>query len=372
MVRLSMLPLAFAACAGVATALSEGYKNVTIGAPGGLQVTVFLPPDSPDERAYYTGTRFDWSTQIGNFVVGEHVVYGHDFWRGNPHDPSNPEAAVGIAEEFGCGDGGTKCGASPLDNAGEGSDNGVLGYAQVKQGEAFLKIGVGKLIKDLADDSEYTPFRSWEFAEHPVWQVESDENSVYMSQEMKVDLTGNDPAGDIWCYRKTVMLRLLNNKFYQVSSLHNCGSQAFATPHYSHNFLSVDRQPIGPPWKLQVVPDVTSRLPDPGWARPISEYFSPEENRTDVLEAHTVLEAGNANKAVFVGDQNKDVSNMWKAWYGELEITSEQRQWKAGNQAPLYAFNVYNEHTAMCPEPFQLISLAPGEWIDWGRTLSFN
>merc|ERR1719210_1095728 len=77
-----------------------GYKNATLVARN-FRVIVFLPPTSPDDNAYYNSTRFDWSSQIGNIQFDRYLVYADNFWRGEDHNPSNPEAGVGLSGEFG-------------------------------------------------------------------------------------------------------------------------------------------------------------------------------------------------------------------------------------------------------------------------------
>ena len=39
---------------------------------------------------------------------------------------------------------------------------------------------------------------------------------------------------------------------------------------------------------------------------------------------------------------------------------------------PLYAYNLYLEHTTLSPEPIQLVALAPGERITLTHTVSFS
>merc|ERR1719336_1201389 len=82
---------------------SHSYSSVILGSAS-FNVTVFTPAASDSENVYYNATRFDWSTQIGNVKIGPYLLFANDFWRGYPHDPTNAEAAVGLASEFGCGD----------------------------------------------------------------------------------------------------------------------------------------------------------------------------------------------------------------------------------------------------------------------------
>lgn len=350
--------LALASCWAVAAA---DYKNVTL-ASDRLSITVFLPPASPDDSAYYNGTRFDWSTQMGNVLVGSHVLFGHDFWRGMPHDPANPEAAVGLAEEFGCGDDGALCAAGTL-HYEAGAKNGVLGYEDAGPGEAFLKIGVGKLLRP--SDAVYSPFFRYEFVEYPKWDIELSKDSVSMRQEVRLN--------EQWCYQRQTSVRVVHHKVIVDAHLLNCGSHEFSTPHYSHNFLSLDRRPIGPPWKLSLVPNVTAKM-EPGagtWSKPIDDYMSPDISGT-MLEVTHEIPKGIRIKADFIGEPNAHASNTWVAGYrsdGELLVISSEQK---NPQTDLYAYNLYLERETLSPEPLQMLTLGPGGLAHWVRTLSIH
>lgn len=75
-------------------------------------------------------------------------------WRW-PHDPSWPEAGVGLASEFGCGADGWLCDAG-WGEYPAGSFNGVLGYGEARGGESFIKIGVGLLVKGSCPNCDAT------------------------------------------------------------------------------------------------------------------------------------------------------------------------------------------------------------------------
>merc|ERR1712050_565685 len=92
---------------------------------------------------------------------------------------------------------------------------------------------------------------------------------VNMSQEVKLN--------DKWGYRLCTNISIISSGILRIETeIENKGSESFSTPRYSHNFLSVDRRDIGPPWRMSLVPDVNSRE-ETGvgvWSQPLSDYFS--------------------------------------------------------------------------------------------------
>lgn len=332
------------------------YKSVVLGSEA-FNVTVFLPPASPDEISYYNATRFDWSSQIGNVCIGDHVLFADRFWRGFAHDPANPEAAVGLASEFGCGEFGALCPAGTL-NYEAGSLNGLLGYQEAAVGEAFVKIGVGKLMKPEQD--VYSPFFRYAFAEYPQWDVQVlGSRSIQMTQEISLNQR--------WGYRLQTIVKVLDSELRLETTLTNIGSEHFSTPHYSHNFLSADRSPIGPPWVLSMVPEVQSKI-EPGvgsWSEPIGDYFA---SSGEAMTATDIVPEGIKIKAEFVGEQNRRAAAAWTAQYGDIVIHSNQQN----SLEALYAYNVYVEQTTLSPEPIQMLSVAPGGSASWKRALTFE
>jgi len=270
---------------------------------------------------------------------------------------------VGLAEEFGCGDSGALCAAGPL-NYDAGAFNGVLGYEEAKPGDSFLKIGVGKLIKP--SDAMYSPFITYNFSEYPAWEIESTENSINMR------LTASTDDGQ-WCFRRSTSVRVFeDNQVIMDSYVYNCGNKEFSTPHYSHNFLSFDRQPIGAAWKVTMVPNHAAIL-EPGagdWSKPMGDYFTTGFGGT--FMAMQEVPEGDKLKCDFVGAMNKHAANQWSAVYEDdtSSLTIESKQ--EGQNSDLYAYNFYVERETLSPEPFQFITVAPAESAHWIRTLSVD
>merc|ERR1719296_67233 len=102
----------------------------------------------------------------------------------------------------------------------------------------------------------------------------------------------------------------------------------------------------------------------------MGSYFSPGFGGT--FDAIREVPEGEKLKADFVGDLNKYTLNRWTALYDDgatsLEISHEQE----GQNAELYAYNIYVERETLSPEPIQYLSVPPGEVAHWTRRLSVS
>jgi len=241
----SMLAALIIAC--LPTLISASYSNATLTSDdGALEVVVYLPVGiKPTENTYYVSSRFEHGSMIGSIkrksreLVGEevvkreHVLFDGAYWR-TPHNSQWPESGIGLASEFGVGDDGAfcqyRCGWNGINDV----TNGLLGYKEARNGEPFLKIGVGALIKGSCpscDSTDNYRFNSpYEFAELPQWHVlQSTKNVLAIQHEAVLKHHG---------YRLHKDVVLDNNVLLVTSTLTNLGEQPFATAWYSHNFFT--------------------------------------------------------------------------------------------------------------------------------------
>src|SRR5271157_3091905 len=107
-----------------------------------IHAKLYLPDT---QSGYYRATRFDWSGVIASLEWNGHSYFGKWF---DQYDPKTHDAISGPVEEF-------------LTN-GAG-----LGYAEVKTGEAFVKIGVGAIRKP--DEPAFQQFHTYEIADSGKW-----------------------------------------------------------------------------------------------------------------------------------------------------------------------------------------------------------
>jgi len=332
------------------------HPSVTIGGEH-LQATVFLPGV---ENAFYTANRFDHGTMVGDIKLGEHLLFPTDFWR-QPHDPASSDNACGLASEFGCGIEGSFCDGSDGSEAGWGAysvnaTNGVLGFEEAQVGEPFLKIGVGKLVKN-SDD--YNPFEINEHSEAPIWTVDHTQTSVNMTHEAQLNSK--------WGYRLHRTFQMSDNSLTYETELENTGSEDFITTHYSHNFLSHDHQEVGPGWELSLDTDLED-YSEPGvgfWSTPLTDHW--EFSSSDNVWRATNAIGVDKIKAQFRSSTH-DASGTYTATFNKsFSVRSE-----VTGPLPLFAFSLYIESTTLSPEPVQWISVPSGQKVRFGHKLTFS
>lgn len=289
-----------------------------------LQLTVYLPDR---EKGYYRGPRFDWSGLVARAEYDGHRIFGE--WK-TPHDPVDPEGALGTAEEFGM--------ARPL------------GYAAAKPGETFVKIGVGELEK--VDERPYRFLGRYRIVKPGRWQVRAGRGWLEFQQELK--------GRDGWAYRYVKRLALPSDTsptFVISHSLKNTGARRIETNQYGHNFITIDEDPVGPDYRLE--------FPFP--ARPAS-----------AASLNGLADIGDGKMAFRADLKEKRV-------YAELEgltgrksdnaVVVENRRTRAGvrieGDVPPTEFHVWAVKTAVCPEPFIELKLGPGEEVRWSTRYTF-
>ncbi len=200
---------------------------------GQIRARLYLPDA---KNGFYTGTRFDWSGMIGSLEFQGHNFYGPWFERVDPSVrdftysgeaivASPCTAAVGPAEEFQTG-------------------GQALGWQEAKPGGTFIKIGVGVLRKD---QGNYDSFKYYQIVDPGRWTVKRSRNSVEFTQTLR------DPSsGYAYVYRKTVRLVKGKPEMLLEHSLKNTGTRAIQSDVYDHNFTTLDKQPTGPDFSIQV------------------------------------------------------------------------------------------------------------------------
>lgn len=359
------------------------YANVTLTNGRDLSVVVFLPTGlKPSERTFYYASRFDHGSMIGvvrrkvtssSSSSSAHVVHDlfeADMWR-VPHNSNWPESGVGLASEFGVGDDGNfcyyRCGWSGADDV----TNGVLGYAEAKNGEPFLKIGVGTLLKgtcptcDPTDDYKFnSPYL---FAEPPVWRLKTSSPDEPTALTLEHEATYKE-----WGYRLVKDVVLDGDTLIVTSTLQNLGQSAFTTAWYSHNFFACDQTAVGPGYEVDLSLHKTggSSYDEPGtwsWSSPLADYAKvrsyPNQVRIEMVRA---LPPGVRIKAEFVNDGQTTGGYTIRACDTELRSTLDHPD------QSMYAYNLYVERATLSPEPQILIHLEPGQATSWTQRLDIR
>lgn len=369
---------------------SSSYANVTLTSQDGdLAIVLYLPVGiKRREPTFYYGSRFDHGSMVGSIIRNEryedgslkktHVLYGTDQWR-IPHNSHWPESGVGLAAEFGVGDNGAFCFFHCGWQQSSDITNGLLGYIEAKNGEPFLKIGVGALIKgtcptcDSTGDYKFnSPYLFWE---EPQWTMDMEGDSrIRLHHEARLHQYGYRLEKEIFLDYDTLLVR---------TTLVNLGSQPFSTVWYSHNFFTCDSEAVGPGYELEMDlrGDHDPLYEEPGtwsWSTPLLDYArivrKPESIRVAMQEA---LNPGIRIKAEFLDDGQTNGGFTINACGSSIRTTIPEMELVRIAQASgnhhqdmtMYAYNLYVERGTFSPEPQILMRFQPGVPITWTQRL---
>lgn len=305
---------------------------------GVIKAQILLPDAS---KGYYRGTRFDWSGVIGSLEYKGHNYYGpwftkfhadvHDFIFSGPDIIAGAcSAAVGPVEEF--------------------SVDEPLGFSEAKPGQTFIKIGVGVLRKP--DNKKYDNYRLYEILDNGRWRVSPKAHSVEFVQQIE------DPSNG-YAYQYTKTVRLVSGKPEMTieHSLKNIGKRAIRTSVFDHNFLVLDKQPIGPDFTITLPFSIKpSEPPDPKLA---------EVQGNRILYRQVLKD-------------KETVALPIKGFGGtaaDYSITIENKHAGAGmkitGDRPLSDEALWSIRSVLAVEPFVAISIEPGQEFDWKYHYSY-
>jgi hypothetical protein len=305
---------------------------------GIIKAQIYLPDAV---KGYYRGTRFDWSGAVGSLEYHGHDYYGSWFTKFEPdvHDFvfRGPEIVAGACSAF----------RGPVE---EFSVEEPLGYSEAKPGQTFVKIGVGVLRKP--DDKKYDNYRLYEILDSGNWVVHPKSDSVEFIQRIE------DPSAG-YSYTYTKIVRLVPGKPEMVieHSLKNTGKRAIRTTVFDHNFLVLDKQPIGPDFVISLPFEIkTSEPPD----RKLAEVSGKQILYRKVLH-------GEETVALPIQGFGKTAA--------DYSITVENKRVGAGvrvtGDRPLADMALWSIRSVLSMEPFVGLSIEPGRDFEWAYTYSY-
>ena len=329
----SSLPLLLATQVG-APAIGQNseppHAEITNGV---LRVGLYLPDG---KKGFYRGTRFDWSGVIHRLEYKGHNYYGPWFTKTDPKvldfifkgDDiiAGPCSAItGPVEEFSSGE-------------------KALGFDEAKPGGTFIKIGVGVLRRP--DKQAYSPYRLYEIVNGGKWGIRTQSDSVEFTQEL------SDPASG-YGYRYTKTVRLVNGKPEMTleHAMENTGKRTIETSVYDHNFLVLDKQPVGPDFVVTVPFTIHAQhVEGAELARIAGHQFT---YRRQLNGRETV-------SAQFSGFGKTPA---------DYAITIENQKAGAGmkiiGDRPLSSENLWSIRSILAMEPFIEMAIQPGKTFTW-------
>ena len=314
----SLLALVIAAHA---VAAADDYPKIELR-NAHLAMTV-LKPDA--KKSFYRGSRFDWSGVIRDVQYNTHTLFKP--WK-DKHDPANADDITGPCEEF----------RTPL------------GYDTAKEGETFLKIGVGTLVKPKEDAYRFN--HNYAIKYPGLWEITRGDDEIGFKQGMLTD------TGYGYKYIKTISLLQETSGFTIKHELENVGMKRIIAEWYNHNFYNLDSDPIGKnyivrfPFAAKVV-------------KPEDQFAKLATVKDRVLTFSDALEKGSIF-AEIEGFGQEAAHHGFTIHHAASRVTM-----RVQGDAPLSKFNIWGVATTICPEPYIAIDLKPGESKTWTLTYQF-
>ncbi len=306
---------------------------------GVLQVGLYLPDPN---KGFYRGTRFDWSGVIYSLEYGGHQYYGLWFTKTDPKVIdfifqgsdiiAGPCSAItGPVEEF-------------------SSQGKALGFDEAKAGGTFIKIGVGVLRRP--DEQPYNPYRLYQIVNRGKWTIQRKDESVEFTQQLS-----DSASGYGYRYTKTVKLAPGRPEMILEHRLENTGRRTIKTSVYDHNFLVLDKQPIGPDFVVSLPFAIHAQnVQRPDLARILGGQFTYRK----------LLQDRDTVSAEFSG---------FRQTPADYEITIENHKAGAGmkiiGDRPLSQENLWSIRSVLAMEPFIAMSIEPGKAFTWKYDYSY-
>lgn len=284
---------------------------------GLISARIYLPDK---EAGYNRGSRFDWAGVSGDLKYKNHTYFGQ--WI-DTYTPTSHDAVMGPVEAF-----------------------DPVGFDEAKLGGAFIKIGVGALIKP--DDSAYNFMKSYAISDHGKWKVKSKPNQVSFFQV----LNEKEYAYE---YKKTLQLKKHRPIMVLTHTLKNTGKKTIETSVYDHNFFVIDQQATGPGFVVTFPNDLNEKLDR------MEDYVTIKDNQLIFLKELK-------NKYISFND----LTNGKGAPYNikiENQKTGAGVRITGNHEISKLAF--WSSLKTICPEPYIKIKAKPGEEISWKITYEY-
>lgn len=180
------------------------------------------------EIGAYSGPRFDWT----GFITQVTLEQGkHTFCVPESLIPGAGSGGSGLCNEFGI--------------------SRAMGYDETEAGDWFPKPGIGLLQKP--DDAPYTFMGNYKIKPFGT-EIQTQPHSVtYTVQPMECNG---------YSMRITKSLQLSGNKLIIDYTLDNVGSKIIETEEYIHNFIGINRHPVGKDYELRLPGEISLVEPE--------------------------------------------------------------------------------------------------------------
>jgi len=290
---------------------------------GKLSVEIMVP-EHPER--YNRGVRF---TPVA-VVLGAKMDGKEFLFHPEKHDVKNDHG--GLASEF------------DLCIPGGPDEDLPPGYLEAKEGEGFLKIGVGVLKKKKGE--KYSLFQAPEVVSLAKTAVEWTDVGAKFHQTCE---GVNGYAYELWAE-----VKLDGNKITVEWRLANTGSKAFTTKNYTHNFFRFDDRNVGPDYVLSFPYDFKA-------AGLEAEQVQDGRDIKFVKEIPKWVNMAVPYPSEYKGANTCDLKNTANG----MAITCE-------TSLPGFATAIHGRPQYVSPEQFIRLALKPGEEVSWTRSYVFD
>ena len=295
-----------AALLALLVATSPSFAETHVLSHGALRVEIVA---ATDFHAAAFGPRFDRTAVVTSVTVDGIELLGP--W--------------GLSDEFGL------------------YGTGVLGYETAGTDAAFIKIGVGTLLRDTTNAYHF----SHGYPVQRLFPVTIESGAGQLSVRQQADST----LPHRYDYLKTYSVGE-NNVLTISYQLTNTGETAWPFEHYNHHWFRLRGKELGPLYRVTTgfeLPDHETRFLREGNSLRLAEPLAPGE-------------------AAYYGSNLADVArreNTFDLSVGDATIVRYEGSF------PPARFAVFANQDGFCPEVFNRTTLAPGETASWSATYRF-
>lgn len=265
----------------------------------------------------YRGSRFDWTGIITDITFQKHT-----FCVPEQLEPGKGSGGIGFCNEFGI--------------------DMPIGYQDISVGEKFPKIGTGLLTK--------TGDKPYDFFEQvPVSNLDIVEE-FWTDNKYKIVSEINDGKGFSVLLTKIISIENAVVTIYYF--LENQGGKKISTNEYNHNFIGIDKDPIGQNYELSI-PALK------GISNIVGDYTCND----------TLITWDNQPEGDFYGIV--DMGHMEEKWNWEIRNKKSKVGVREISAFPISKVAFWGYSHVICPELFISIELESNSTMSWKRSYEF-
>jgi len=263
---------------------------------------------------YYQGTRFDWS---GVFKRIEYCgrIYADKWFDGD--DPRTHDHVCGTSEEF----------LPPI------------GYDEAIPGGSFLKLGVGRLVKDT--DLPYDWFRTYPIADQGRRTLETEPGKAVFTHILD------------GCYEYVKTVGITGPGRFRIShELKNTSPGPLSVEQYNHNFFTFGLDRVGPGRSLEFA------CPIQGDWRPDSVNAAKDDRSIRITAP---MQPG---QKAYIGNIQTLIPTSSTGYSFKLRCENGLEVHTCSDRAMSHSV-FWTNHRVFCPEPYISLDILPSQTGYW-------